>query len=340
MILIKKFFRWHLFPFWFFHLPTVPYILYLCAKARSMFFYTACNPIIHHNRGGERASKSHILAYVDPEFLPKSIVLAPGTTSDQAMAKMAQAGFGFPAILKPDRGERGHGVHKLMDPADLANRLDRNRHGLLLQEYVDHAHELGIMYCRMPDEERGRITSISEKRLPRVVGDGTSTVGQLAAREKGYRRHLPRFRKLAGDTFDKVLAEGEELLLDYVGQPFLGTACLDSRYLDGDGVVSVFDEIGKGIPGFFYGRFDVKIGKLDNLASGKGIKILEVNGTASIPLHIHADTVSSFACYAELHRHWQRVYRISQINRRHGVPLMSIGDALRFLKIRFSRAEP
>ena len=48
----------------------------------------------------------------------------------------------------------------------------------ILQEYV-HGLEFGLFYVRRPSEERGRIFSITEKRLPVVTGDGERSLEEL-----------------------------------------------------------------------------------------------------------------------------------------------------------------
>jgi hypothetical protein len=334
--MLKKFVTWKGFPFWVFHLPIVPYIIYLALRSRSLLFFTACNPIIHHNHSGQRPSKNFILSHLDPKYLPKNITVERGQLIDEVSRQLSEADLDYPLVAKPDRGERGVGVVKVECAEELAAYLRETTENVLIQEWIDWPIEMGVLYCRYPNQERGRVTSLSTKRLPTVIGDGQSTAWELAQRDRTMRRYLKRIRGLHGEELDRVLAKGESFILDYVGQQTRGTQFLDASIHNTDAVAEHFDRICKPIPEFYCGRFDLKVASPEDLVTGEHLKVLEINGTASMPIHIFDPEIDTFTAYREMYRHWRNIYEISKQNRSAGAATMSFRDALSFCKVRFS----
>ncbi|MDJ0835758.1 MAG: ATP-grasp domain-containing protein [Acidobacteriota bacterium] len=325
-------------PYLVFHIPTLPYIAWLSLKSRTPFFYTACNPITPYH-GGDTTLKSEILKHVAPEYLPRTVHVDRNKTAAGAAAEAERAGFQFPMVAKPDLGERGRGVVLVRSVEELAAYLKACPGPVLLQEYLDMPYEIGVLYCRYPGEDKGRINSISLKRMPLITGDGTSTMEELAARDQRMRLFLRKYRKKWGSRMDEVLAEGETFLLDFVAQSGRGTQFLDSRNLINDKVAATFDRILGQVPGFFLGRADLKAESLESLETGEGIRILELNGTASMPLHIWDPGISSAKAYADMFAHWRHIYNIARRNRKLGVRCIGLREALTYLKNHFSNAE-
>ena len=86
--------------------------------------------------------------------------------------------LGFPIVLKPDAGQRGEDVKVVNDWEDVLEYLNKIRSDIVVQEYVS-GEEFGVFYYRYPNEEKGRIFAITEKRFPYVTGDGKSTLEHL-----------------------------------------------------------------------------------------------------------------------------------------------------------------
>ena len=49
---------------------------------------------------------------------------------------------------------------------------------------------------------------------------------------------------------------------------------------------NVFDHISKQIPGFYYGRYDLRVKNIEDLCEGKNIFIMELNGLTADAAHI------------------------------------------------------
>ena len=101
-----------------------------------------------------------------------------------------------------------------------------------------------------------------------------------------------------------------------------GFTCHDAEYRDAPHWRSpqlerAIDAIGRAVPGFFLGRFDVCAGSVDELRRGE-FAIIELNGVLSEPTQIY-DPATSFArACATLIRQWCFAFEIGAKNRARG----------------------
>ena len=88
---------------------------------------------------------------------------------------MARAGLSYPVVAKPDMSCNGVGVRVVHEcranSAPISPPIPRAT-ALQLQALVTYEGEAGIFYIRHPGEAKGRITSVTLKFAPTVVGDG------------------------------------------------------------------------------------------------------------------------------------------------------------------------
>jgi hypothetical protein len=97
-----------------------------------------------------------------------------------------------------------------------------------------------------------------------------------------------------------------------------------------------FDEISKQIEGFYFGRFDLRCGSIEDLYSGN-IKIVELNGCGAEPAHIYDPEFKLFNAVGVLLTHWRQIFEIARENHKRGVPFASFKEGLFFYK-RFKAA--
>ena len=142
--------------------------------------FTASNPGIPAG-GFVGESKKEILDLLPnaQEHVAKFIVLDEASDVKGALLEFITSNrLSFPIVLKPDIGDRGHGV-LIADSMDQAIRFMNERGPtdapVLAQEYVS-GEEFGVFYVRYPSEERGSVFSLTEKRLIYVTGDGRRTL--------------------------------------------------------------------------------------------------------------------------------------------------------------------
>jgi carbamoylphosphate synthase large subunit len=113
--------------------------------------------------------------------LPYSTILRqrePADRVEQAQAFMQSHQLSFPIVLKPDAGQRGSGVAIVRSSQQLQEYLGQEASPTILQEYVP-GKEFGVFYVRYPGDVHGRVFSVTEKRMPVVVGDGCRTLEEL-----------------------------------------------------------------------------------------------------------------------------------------------------------------
>ena len=320
--------RWHrtinfeYWPSWLFYLPMLPYATWLILKARSLTLFTAVNPSIN-NSGVLESSKYDALKLIPQQWLPTTLLVKLGTPLNDAVAMVSGSGITYPFIAKPDIGERGKGVEKINSDSELATYLMEAQMDTILQAYIDFPVELGVFYYRYPDEANGIVNSVVIKDFLTVIGDGKSTLAELMNQHIRAQKRMDYLLQKFDGQLDNVLPTGEKLLLEPIGNHSRGTTFLNGNHLLNNQLNQVFDTICKDIPGFYYGRLDIRVPSVEDLYAGKHIKVMELNGVSSEPGHIYDPQYSLIKAYRDLHEHAQILYRIGTTNHKNGVPYKS-----------------
>ena len=315
---------WEYWPFSILYFPVFFYFVWLALRARSIFFFTASNPSIDFGgMFGER--KSEIFDIIPDKYLPKTKLVRKGDL-DSALVKGNE--IGFPLIAKPDVGERGIWVRKVEDEEDLAKYVDECPVDFLIQELIGYPVELGVFYVRYPGQE-GKVTSIVRKQFLSVSGDGKSSIMQLL-------KSSPRAvltADLSSDFLDregsKVPADGEEVLVEPIGNHCRGTMFLNDEDQIDERLTNAVNQIAKEIPDFYFGRFDLRCASLDDLRDLKNFKILELNGAGSEPGHIYQPGFSLLRAYKDILWHLRVLADISIQNHKRGISYWSFRDGYR-----------
>jgi hypothetical protein len=87
-------------------------------------------------------------------------------------------------------------------------------------------------------------------------------------------------------------------------------------------LINTFDSISKQIPGFYFGRCDLRCTSIEDLKKGKNIAILESNGAGAEPSHIYTPGFSVFKAQLIIANHYRMIYQAA-FERKVGVPYMS-----------------
>ena len=317
---LRRKLEWEFWPPWAIYLPLVPWIAWLAARHRGLTVFTGANPGIEAG-GFIGESKSAILGELTPGAVAayRKIDAALPAAERLAVARrfLDEHSLTLPVVIKPDVGERGRGVAVVRSESRLRQVLESLDRDCLIQEYVE-GPELGVFYVRRPDEERGWIFSITDKRLPRVVGDGVATIEQLILRDERAMRMAPtHLDRLAGEL-DRVPATGEEVSLVEVGTHRLGALFLDGERWRTPALEQAIDEISRSFPGFFFGRYDLRAPSFEAFQKGESIKVVELNGVTSEATHIYDPQNSLLDAYRVLFRQWALAYEIGARNRERG----------------------
>ncbi len=316
-----KWLNWEFWPFRLFYLPVFAYTVYLCLRARSLFFYSATNPGIEYG-GLFGESKFKLLEKISSRYCPEMMYVLPFYSIKKIRDLMNKANLEFPCIAKPDVGERGHGVKLIENEEQLAQYHERTTQPYLIQSFVGLPLELGIFYYRMPGHNSGTISSIVKKKFLTVTGDGLLTVEELMAKDQRASLYIEKLRPALHNTYQNIPKKDEKVVVSQIGNHSRGTVFLNANNDINKQLVAVFDQIAHGIDGFYYGRFDIRCESWEALYEGKSIKILELNGAKAEPAHIYQPGFPLLKAYATLIKHWRMMFKIARLNHKNGVKYM------------------
>jgi hypothetical protein len=325
-----RLFNWEYWSFHTVYICIYPIWFLLCLRVRSLFFFSASNPTIE-NGGFLLESKKKIYDIMPPEYYPKTILVQPGEADASILQKINEAGIAYPMIVKPDIGGKGRGVKKVNTPDELIGYIKKFPFDMLVQEFVHYPEEVGIFYYRYPDEEKGNISGIVGKHFLTVKGDGASTIAGLLKKEKRYILQLEALEELLGDGLQEVLPAGEERLLVPYGNHARGAMFADYTDWTDEQLLDTIDAVCKKVPGFYFGRLDIRYNTLDKMKQGE-FSIIELNGAGSEPTHMYDPKHSLFYAWRLIIRHWLILWRISRRNHAKGIPYMSMKDGVKMFK--------
>jgi pimeloyl-ACP methyl ester carboxylesterase/membrane protein DedA with SNARE-associated domain len=335
----KRLTRWEFWPPYVFYPPVFVYIAYLGVKFRSPALFTAANPAIPAS-GFIGESKNDILQRLSgaAEWMP-AFALIDKLGDEQgsegritrAVEVMQQLRLSFPVVLKPDAGQRGSGVAVTRSAEEMAGYLRSAPYPVILQEYVA-GKEFGIFYYRYPDELKGRVFSITEKRIPVLAGDGKHTLEELIlADDRAVCMsdfYLYKNASRAGD----VPRPGENVQLVELGTHCRGAIFLDGSYAISPTLEEVIDKIARTFQGFYFGRFDVRVPSAEDLMAGRNLKVIELNGVTSEATHIYDPKLSIWQAYRVLFEQWRLAFEIGAQNRARGAHITSPLELLKMLR--------
>jgi hypothetical protein len=97
-------------------------------------------------------------------------------------------------------------------------------------------------------------------------------------------------------------------------------------------LVNAMDEVCRKVPGFYFGRLDIRYNSLEKLRQGKEFSIIELNGAGSEPTHMYDPRHSLFDAWGFIIKHWLILWRISRMNHAKGVPYMTAKEGVRMFK--------
>jgi hypothetical protein len=327
---IIKVTHFEFWPFTVFYTPIVFKWLWDSLRAGSLTYFTASNPLMEHG-GFIHYSKYNIIKQFPEHLVPKTIFFRAGEQVNHLASMLEENGLAFPLIAKPDKGERGKLVSKLKSFEELVQYLGEVREDVIIQEFIHLPLEFGVMYHKIPGETSGRVSSILERKFLVLSGDGRSTLEALILahpRAKLYYRHLiKKHRK----KLHKVYPVDHEILMEPIGNHRFGIIFQNANHLIDVGLTEHFNDISSHLDGFYFGRYDIKVGSVEDLYTGENLKIIELNGANSEPGHIYDPGNSLLNAYRDLNKHWNTLYEISIKNHAKGIQYQSKRTLLKLI---------
>jgi pimeloyl-ACP methyl ester carboxylesterase/membrane protein DedA with SNARE-associated domain len=325
--------HWEFWPPWAFYPPVVLRVIWLGVCHRNLTLFTAANPAIPAS-GFIGESKTGILTGLQSPAVARHRVVPASLPVDERLRAvryfMHDYGLDFPIVLKPDVGQRGSGVAIARTDEEIGRTLKNESRDLIVQEFVGGV-ELGVFYYRLPGEKRGRIFSITEKHLPEIVGNGSSTVEELILNDDRAVAMAAVYVDRLASELDGVPEHGERIRLVEVGTHCRGAVFVDGIHLKTAELEAAVDEISQSYEGFFFGRYDLKAPDHDAFRRGEQIRVVELNGVTSEATHIYDPDNSLFDAYRTLFRQWDLAFEIGAKNAANGAPVTPARELLRML---------
>jgi hypothetical protein len=326
--------RWEFWPPWAAYAPVVCYVLGLAAKHRSLTVFTAANPAILAG-GFIGESKIAILRGLGPHSVARSLFVAASLPLEAKRARvnafLAAENLDVPIVVKPNEGQRGSGVVVARTRGELEACLARCRVDTIVQEYVPGL-EFGIFYVRRPGDARGRILSITEKRLPSVTGDGSRTLEALILSDPDTIGMALFHLRQQANRLGEIPRCGEVISLGDCGSHCRGARFYDAGALLTPALETAIDAVAARFAGFYFGRFDLRVPSLDALRRGEDLTILELNGVTSEATHIYDPRVSLTEAYRVLFEQWRLAFAIGAVNAARGARVSSLAELVDLLR--------
>lgn len=312
--------RWEFWPGWLFYIPVIGWIVFCAIRFRHPTAFTAANPGMDNGSVvGERKSQTLLaLQSKRPEVVPATCLLP--ASIDAAMQKIDdwQNAHGWPLVLKPDIGQRGRGVAIIRSREQAQAYLDRatrpsGQFQVLLQTFAS-GDEYGVFVRRLPGQDAFEISSLTHKALPELRGDGKHSLQELILKD-------PRARLISRLLFnrhaarlDQVPETGAQIQLVDLGAHCRGSEFRNAMNHISPQLTQKMAEVARAIPGFSFGRIDLRCPSPEALEQAEGLQILEINGVTSEPAHFYHPGTPLWAGIKGFCEHWTRACALGREN--------------------------
>ncbi|WP_245929155.1 D-alanine--D-alanine ligase [Agarilytica rhodophyticola] len=326
-------------PAWFFYIPIVIYWILLSLRYRNFGLPMVVNP--HIDLGGMVGeSKLAILesagefaqTFVLPCVISEYVVDDALYKSDESLlahvenelTKAEAKDITLPLVVKPELGCRGAGVRLIHNKMQLVEylRLFPKGRRYILQKLAPYSAEAGVFYERMPGEAKGRVTSITLKYRPYVIGDGVSTLKTLILKDSRASILRDVYFERNVERLYSVPKPGECVPLAFAGSHSRGSVFRNGNEFISTELSEKIDEVMQDFPDFHYGRLDVKFNNIHLLKEGKEFVIIEINGVSSEKTHIWDSRTSLYSAFATLFEQYTTLFKMGyEMHKRgHRVP--------------------
>ena len=274
--------------------------------------------------GAFLSSKNKALQNIPKEWVPKTLLVNPEEDFSRIKKGLQKEKIKFPLIVKPDMGERGKGVEIIPELSDLENHIaGLPKEPYLIQEYIEYPLELGILFY-WDLEGKPQISSIGSKSFCHVIGNGKDPFKALVKKNPRLATRIPLLEKRFKKEWETILPKDKHLLIEPIGNHNRGTTFLDGRNYYSKELLDWTANCARQIPGFDYGRFDLKIKDKNAFKRKKNIKIMEVNGVNSEPIHIYDPNYSIWNAYRDIFFQMKIIFDLSQKRLKKEYPTQSL----------------
>ncbi len=337
----ERTYRWEFWPSWLYYAPIVLWIVWLGLKHRNPMAFTAANPGLE--AGGMVGEKKHMALQPLQDNAPDLVAIFSLINDTDVSKRFHQAAtfiekHGLPIVLKPDVGQRGRGVFVARTIDQVNDYLSRFTGAVIVQKHIE-GEEFGIFVARMPGKALPEILSIVHKTFPCVTGDGVQTLKQLILNDARAKLISSLLFKRWAAELNRAPAAGEVIKLVEIGAHCRGSLFLDARQHATPELVATLGRLLDAVPGYAFGRMDVRVPSIADFCQGAGIKVLELNGVSAESAHIYHPGTPLLDGYRAMFRQWSTAFDIGAAYAKSGVATTSAFQLLRQFRQDLQRNE-
>ena len=340
-ILWERTWRWEFWPSWLYYAPIVVWILWLGLKHRSPTAFTAANPGLE--AGGMVGEKKHQALQPLQDNAPDlvanfSLITSHDATERYTDAQTFIATHGLPVVLKPDVGQRGRGVFVARSTEQVIDYLSRFSGAVIVQKHIE-GEEFGIFVARMPGQSMPKVLSIVHKTFPTVTGDGIHNLKQLILADARAKLISSLLFKRWATELTRVPAASEVVKLVEIGAHCRGSLFLDAREHATPELIATLSRLLDAVPGYAFGRMDIRVPSIADFRCGQGIQVLELNGVSAESAHIYHPGTPLLDGYRAMFTQWSVAFEIGAAYAKTGAPTTSAFQLLRQFRQDLARSE-
>ena len=334
--------RWEFWPAWAFYPPVVAYIAARSLRSPYLTPFTAANPgLLASGFIGETKHEAlDPLQRNAPEYVAEFIRVGGQTPRNQQLAQLrAFVGTtGYPVVCKPDIGHRGRGVAVIRSEAQAQSWLQDSSGDVIVQRYIGGA-EFGVFVYRDPKSARVELLSIVRKCFPQVTGDGRRTLAALISDDARARLIAPSLWKRFATRLNEIPEDGVVIPLVEIGAHSRGSLFLDGTDLKAEPLRKTMSAILDAVPGYHFGRIDLRCPDEDALRAGLGIKVMEMNGVTAESAHIYNPGTPLLDGWKTMIQQWRLAIEIGEANAARGAKVTSLPDLMRLWRADMARSK-
>jgi hypothetical protein len=191
-----------------------------------------------------------------------------------------------------------------------------------------------VFYIRRPDQPRGRIYRITDKRMPVLTGDGVRTLARLILDDPRAVAMAAHYIDVQGERADQVIAAGEQVQLVELGTHSKGAIFLDGTHLVTPALEDAIDRISRRYEGFYFGRYDIRTPDVEAFQRGEGFKVIELNGVTSEATSMYDPRYTALDGWRTCFELWREAYAIGAQNLARGAQPLGFGELWRLVRTR------
>lgn len=292
----------------------------MVAKTKKWFYFAAVNPSML-NGGMFGNTKSEMYLLLDPAYVPLFVQIDCQDSASTIHEKLVSNHLEFPLMAKPEVGERGYKIQRILDEHALKAYHQQISTQYLLQKWVNMPLEISIFIYKLPGDDSYTISSIVGKELLSIVGDGQKTIGQLIEDFPRARLQISRLYPRWKEKWNQILDKGERLTLTDIANHSKGARFYNlTHHLTSDWNKRI-NQIILNRDGFNYGRFDLRCCDVMDFPNGKPVCIIELNGMGAEPIDMYEEGIPLSQGISILLKHWKIQCRIAEAQLAKGIPV-------------------